>query len=105
MKGKRYFFGWDNIKWVIRELVSLCSKKRSFFSKKRIESSIAFLIGQWGMIYFLVHRIDIMTTSEVISWSAVEFIMAGYTVSQIQKEKKNDKRKTDDEQTIKDIGG
>ena len=103
--GKRYFFGWDNIKWAIREVVSLYSDKRSLFSKKRIESSIAFLIAQGGKIYFLIERVGEMTTSEVISWSAVEFIIAGYTVNQIQKEKKNESKvkEGNDENTSSEI--
>ena len=35
---KRYFLGWENIKWIIRELGKMYSSTISFFSKKRIES-------------------------------------------------------------------
>lgn len=87
---KKYFFGWSNIKWLVREVRNIYSDKPSIFSKKRVESSMGFLVGQWGMIYFLLERVEGMTTSEIISWSAVEFVMAGYTVTQIQKEKKKE---------------
>jgi len=85
---KKYFFGWSNIKWVIAELVKQYSNENSFFSKKRVESGVAFLLGQWGMVYFLIVNIGKLTSSDIVLWSAVEFAIAGYIVNQIQKEKK-----------------
>ena len=85
---KKWFFGWTNVKWLIKELINLYTTKDSFFSKKRIESGIAFIIGQWGMIYFLTKNIDKLTTSDITLWAGLEFAIAGYIVSQIQKEKK-----------------
>lgn len=87
---KKWFFGWTNIKWLIKELINLYSNTSSYFSKKRIESGIAFLVGQWGMIYFLVINIDKLTTSDIALWAGVEFAIAGYIVNQIQKEKKTE---------------
>jgi hypothetical protein len=87
---KKWFFGWTNIKWLIKELINLYSNANSYFSKKRIESGIAFLVGQWGMIYFLVKNIDKLTTSDIALWAGVEFAIAGYIISQIQKEKKTE---------------
>ena len=87
MKNK-WFFGWFNIKFLIKELVKLYSNEPSYFSKKRVESGIAFIVGQWGMIYFLVQNIDKLTTSDIALWAGVEFAIAGYIISQIQKEKK-----------------
>lgn len=85
---KKWFFGWTNIKWLIKELINLYSNSSSYFSKKRIESGIAFIVGQWGMIYFLTKNIDKLTTSDITLWAGLEFAIAGYIVSQIQKEKK-----------------
>ena len=85
---KKLFFGWTNIKLLIKELINLYSNANSYFSKKRIESGIAFLVGQWGMIYFLVKNIDKLTTSDIALWAGVEFAIAGYIINQIQKEKK-----------------
>ena len=87
---KKWFFGWTNIKWLIKELINLYSNTSSYFSKKRIESGIAFLVGQWGMIYFLVKNIDKLVTSDIALWAGVEFAIAGYIINQIQKEKKVD---------------
>ena len=85
---KKWFFGWFNIKFLIKELVKLYSNEPSYFSKKRVESGIAFIVGQWGMIYFLVKNIDKLTTSDIAIWAGVEFAIAGYIINQIQKEKK-----------------
>ena len=86
----KYFFGWENWKWLIKELVHIYTNKSSFFSKKRIESSIAFIIGQVGMLWFLYEHIPQLTISDIVLWSVVEFAMAGYIVNQIQKEKKTE---------------
>lgn len=84
---------YSKIKWFVSEIGKIYSNEDSYFSKKRIESGVAFIIGQWGMIYFLVKNISVMTTSDVAIWSGVEFALAGYMISQIQKEKKTDEPK------------
>jgi hypothetical protein len=84
---KKYFFGWTNIKWFIKEIGNLYTGKDSYFSKKRVESGIAFVIGQWGMIYFMIQNISTMSTSDVVLWAGVEFAISGYMLNQIQKEK------------------
>lgn len=66
------------------------SSKPSFFSKKRVESGIAFFIAQWGMIYWLSSKIDVMSTSDFAMWAGIELAAAGYMVNQIQKEKKSE---------------
>ena len=84
---RKCFFGWGNIKWFITEILNIYSSKPSYFSKKRIESGIAFIIAQWGMIYFLIEKIPTMTSSDMAIWSGIEFAISGYIVSHIQKEK------------------
>ena len=88
--GKKYLFGWTNIKWLIKELTKLYSDEKSYFSKKRVESGIAFLIGQWGMVYYIYMNIDKLTSSDIALWAGVEFAVAGYIINQIQKEKKSE---------------
>ena len=90
MKNKKYFFGWTNIKWFITEIGKKYVNSDSFFSKKRIESGIAFGVGQIGMIFFLVKKYETLGMSDVIMWASLEFAIAGYIVSQIQKEKKEE---------------
>jgi hypothetical protein len=85
---KKYFLGWTNLKWTIKEIVKLYSNEKSYFSKKRVESGSAVIVGQWGMIYFLLININKLTASDIALWASIEFAIAGYIVNQIQKEKK-----------------
>ncbi len=87
---KKYFFGWENIKVIFTELSNMYSSKPSLLSKKRIESGIAFIVAQWGMIFFLLEKHSVMTASDLAIWAGIEFAVSGYIVNQIQKEKKND---------------
>lgn len=91
MKKLQSFY--SKIKWFISEVGKIYSNEKSFFSKKRIESGVAFMIGQWGMVYFLVNNITTMTTSDIAIWSGVQFALAGYMINQIQREKKTEEPK------------
>lgn len=88
-KKSKWFFGWDNIKWGIKELINVYSSKDSYFSKKRLESGVAFLIAQWGMIFFLLEKHSTLTMGEFLLWAAAEFAVSGYIINKIQKEKEN----------------
>jgi hypothetical protein len=90
MENKTYFLGWTNIKWFISEIGKIYSGENSYFSNKRIESGIAFIVAQWGMIYFLLEKLPTMTSSDMAIWSGIEFAVSGYIINQIQKEKKQD---------------
>jgi len=78
-----------NIKWFFTELMKMYSAEESYFSKKRVESGVAFLIAQFGMVFFLVKKLDTMDVYELSIWAGMEFLIAGYTVTQIQREKKD----------------
>jgi len=84
------FFGWNNIKWLITEIRDIYSNKDSYFSKKRIESGIAFALAQWGMIFFLLEKHSTLTMGEFLLWAAAEFAVSGYIINKIQKEKAAD---------------
>lgn len=86
IKGN-FFFGWENIKWFIREIRNIYSSNKSFFSKKRIESGIAFIIAQWGMIFFLLQKYSTISMGEFLLWAGAEFAVSGYIVNKIQNEK------------------
>jgi len=89
-KLPKTFLGWNNIKWGLKELMNIYSTNKSFFSKKRLESGMAFLVGQFGMVYFLIQNHSTMTTSDLAIWAGIEFAVSGYMITQIQKEKKKD---------------
>jgi hypothetical protein len=76
-----------NIKWFFKELILIYSNKPSFFSKKRIESGLSFLIAQVGMVFFLAVKYDSISMGEFILWAGAEFAVAGYIINKIQKEK------------------
>lgn len=84
---KKYFFGWTNIKWVIRELANIYSDKPSVFSKKRIESGISFISAVGLIIGHSYHTWATITTSEIISEAVILFSISGYQLNAIQKEK------------------
>jgi hypothetical protein len=84
---KKYFFGWENIKWITKELLNMYSAKSSYFSKKRIESGVAFLVAQWGMVFFLLEKHSDLSMTDMLMWAGAEFAISGYMLAQIQKEK------------------
>lgn len=85
---KKYFFGWNNIKWFIREFGKIYSGQKSYFSKKRLESGISFFIGQFGMIVFFVLTYNTLSMSDFIMWASLEFAVGGYITHQIQRQKR-----------------
>jgi hypothetical protein len=76
----------EKIKWLIKELMAMYSDSPSYFSKKRVESGIAFIIMQWGMITYLINHWN-MDMYSMVLWAGVEATICGYTINQIQKEK------------------
>ena len=84
---KDMFFGWNNFKWLVREIRNIYSNDKSYFSKKRIESGFAFMVGQWGMIFFLIEKHKDLSMGEFLLWATTEFAVSGYLLNQIQKEK------------------
>lgn len=77
----------EKVKWFFTELMNIYSNKPSFFSKKRIESGLSFLIGQIGMVVFLIFKINDISMGEFLLWASAEFTVAGYIINKIQKEK------------------
>ena len=100
MSKLKKWFESTRIYWFIFELIKTLSNEPSYFSKKRIESFTAFVIGQIGMVYYLIEHIQTMTSTDIGVWSAIEFLIAGYTVNQIQKEKKDDNTTNKSEQEV-----
>ena len=93
---KNWFLGWNNIKWLVKEIGNMYSSKKSYFSKKRIESGVAFIVAQWGMVFFLLEKHAGMTSSDLAIWAGIEFAVSGYIVNQIQKEKRASSDVSDD---------
>jgi hypothetical protein len=87
---KWYSLAFDKVKWFFSELIAMYSGKSSYFSKKRIESGAAFIIAQWGMIFFLLEKHSTLSMGEFLLWAAAEFAVSGYIINKIQQEKKNE---------------
>lgn len=77
----------ENIQWFFTEIMKIYSNEPSYFSKKRIESGIGFIIAEWGMIFFLLKKYETMSTTDFAIWASIQFVVAGYMINQIQKEK------------------
>lgn len=92
---KKWFFGWENTKWLFREIMNIYSSEPSYFSKKRLESGLAFIIAQWGMIFFLLEKHSTLNMGEFLLWAAAEFAVSGYIINKIQKEKKDNSESID----------
>ena len=87
---KWYSLAFDKVKWFFSELIAMYSGKSSYFSKKRIESGVAFIIAQWGMIFFLLEKHATLSMGEFLLWAAAEFAVSGYIINKIQQEKKKE---------------
>ena len=77
------------IKWFFSEIVAMYSTKTSYFSKKRVESGIAFTIAQGGMILFFLEKYQTLSMGEVILWATTECAVSGYILNKIQTQKKD----------------
>lgn len=85
-------------KWALVELMKIYSAKTSYFSKKRLESGVGFLIAEWGMIFWLMKKTDVMDTYDFAIWASIQFLVAGYMVKQIQKQKVFDQEQEDEDE-------
>lgn len=82
------FFGWENIKWFIRNLRATFSNEPSYFSRKRIESFMLFVLAFCTALFYIAHNIEKMDYLEMLAIIGALFVYAGYTMQVIQSEKK-----------------
>jgi hypothetical protein len=73
------------------EMRALWSNERSYFSKKRIESTFIFLSVLVTYIWFCALNLDIISAIDFTIVSGAMMVYGGYTVNSIQKEKKINK--------------
>jgi len=79
------FFGWNNLKLILKELVKMVSNKDSLFSLKRFQTIVAFFIFIQGAVYVLYNFVD--TVEKFIIWATPLLLIGGYNIIQTQKEK------------------
>lgn len=85
---KNYFFGWENIKWFVREIGATFSNDKSYFSRKRIESCLLFISALVSTLAWFIYHFKTLTYMEMLAVTGALFVYAGYTMQVIQKEKK-----------------
>lgn len=88
LKYKDYFFGWNNIKKLIIEVLKMYSNKPSFFSYKRFQMGVAFFLYTQGSLWALSNIVQSM--GDFVIWAGLNLTIAGYTLNQVQKEKKEE---------------
>lgn len=80
------FFGWENFKWLIREIQATFSNKPSYFARKRIESFILFLNSIVILDAWTYKNINTISWEGIIAIFGAQMIYAGYQVQQIRKD-------------------
>lgn len=81
------WMGKAKFKWYVNELIKMYSGEPSFFSKKRVDSGIAFMFALWMTIFYLHKRIDNMDIWAFGYILTVWLFIAGYTVAKIESSK------------------
>lgn len=85
------FFGWNNIKKVIKDLYATLSAHKSYLSSKRLERfvfTIAVLAMELGAFVFFIHK-GTLTSTDVVMLITPLLLAAGYNMSQTEKAKKD----------------
>lgn len=88
----KYFFGWENIKRVIKDIYYTLSSKASFLSSKRLERAL-FTLTSVGLIiscFIYLAVKGILTASDTIILISPLLIAAGYNLAKGENNKKND---------------
>ena len=86
-KNKKYFFGWTNIKHVIRQLYFTFTDKPSELSSKRIERALFVITGITAWCVWFSWHYKILIVAEMILATGTLFTYAGYTLNKTEKEK------------------
>ena len=88
----KYFFGWENIKKIVKDLYDTLSSKHSFLSSKRLErlafttTTLGLIIGTF--IYLIVK--STLTSTDTIMLISPLLLAAGYNLAKGEKEKKDE---------------
>lgn len=80
------FFGWENVKWFLRNIQATFSNQPSYFARKRIESFILFINASTLLDLFCIKHWASMTSPEMLAIYAAQMVYAGYQVTQIRKD-------------------
>lgn len=74
------------------EFRAMLSDEPSYFSKKRFESLSIFIAVLISYVVYMIVNIRSMEAMEFVEVSGAMMVYGGYTVSQIQKEKRDENK-------------
>ncbi len=89
---RQLFFGWSNLKWMLRELNKMGSEsEKSFYSYKRFQTFAAFRVFIIGWTMVLMHLLEIKAdVYEFLAWASPLLLVAGHTLILTERAKKNE---------------
>ena len=99
MKNKRYFFGWNNIKYVVTEFGKTWTEEGSIFSSKKIERSMLFCSGLYMMLRWYSTHVEKLEYEQIIAITGTMFGYAGFTMIQTERSKIKKKKLEQNEDT------
>lgn len=85
---KTGFFGWDNAKWLLKELIKTLGDKPSYFSSKRLERVALFWCAIFIVMNYYRVSYDKLTPSDIVLLTTPLFAYAGFNTIMNNKEKK-----------------
>jgi Ca2+/Na+ antiporter len=86
--GKKYFFGWTNIKYVCKQIYLTFSDKKSDLSSKKIERSLFVISALYCFHVWFEYHYRKLTYIEEIAVIGTLLGYAGFTLITTQKEKR-----------------
>jgi len=80
-----FIIGYKKINWIAKELVKMYSaEEKSYLSKKRLESGIAFIIAESGAVAWLIWEHSEMSTTDFVMWLTPQLFVAGWMIKKIE---------------------
>ena len=86
----------QKIIWNLKEWRNLLSNQPSYYSQKRIKSSVAFYSAEGLIIIYDFVHLHIMSATEIGAHAIILFGIAGYHLKKTQEEKLSDESDVDD---------
>lgn len=80
----------SRIKWHLKELNKTLSNQESFYSSKRLERMLLFINAMILLDLFVIKQYHKLTTSEIVAFFTAQMLYAGFTTTQIFKDKPKD---------------
>jgi hypothetical protein len=109
---KKYFFGWENAKRVLKDIYATLSAKDSFLSSKKLTTFVAnasVVLLSWIFILYMTYKLKLTATDFAIAISPLT-LMGGYNIAMGLKAKKEegttklaDKKEDNKQATIEKI--